>query len=202
MSARSATQVTNTKNISRSISGVGGNVPYAGFASLMSILETHYKNRVLGGPCAKAPTTASTQATGAAGATVLRVDLPAFRVIVNGAEKEFALEADRVLHDTTVYTGVDNSTLTSGKSAIVSIVAKNASGTISLVNVKGGTATTGSEVEPTDAQINTAVSSVPWVKCFNVTVNRTGDLTVTQSQNSAVSPELFVNVETDAAGVI
>jgi hypothetical protein len=143
-------------------------------------------------------TTASTQATGATGATTLHVNLPAATVYVNGKRKDFSAEVDRVLHSTTVYTGVDGTTLTSGKSAIVSIVAKSSSatagqGTISLVNVKGGTATSGSEVAPTATQIQTAVGAgLPYVELGRVTVARTGDTTLSLSYEATPnSVDLF-----------
>lgn len=163
---------------------------------LIRIIRDYLCNRVLGAPSAVAPTTASTQATGAAGATEVRVNLPEIRCIVNETEKTFTAEADRVLHDTTVYTGVDATTLTSGKSAIITIVAKNNAGTVTLVDVKGGTATTGAQVEPTDAQIAAVVTGgLPYIKVSKVTINRTGDETITQSQDNSCQPRLGVNID-------
>lgn len=148
------------------------------------------QNKIVGGgPVAGAPTTASTQITGA-GATNWRVDLAAFLVIVDGVAKEFAVEADRVIHDTTQL-------VANGQSCTAAIVAKNVSGTITLVNVKGAAATTGSQLAPTDAEIDAAVSDVPWVKVCECTINRTADTTVTQSQDNAKRPLLGVNVDAD-----
>lgn len=166
-------------------------------AQLLRRIRDHFRNSVRGACIVADPTTASTQATGAAGVTEVRVNVPAYQVIVNGVQKDFAAAADTVLHDTTVYTGLDSSTLTSGKSAIIAICAKNVSGTVTQVVVKGPTATTGSQVAPTDAQINTALSSVPWVKICEVTINRTGDTTITQSQNNAKTPLLAVSQDSE-----
>jgi hypothetical protein len=142
------------------------------------------------GDVPSAPTTASTQATGATGATAARVNLAAATVPVNGQLQAFATEADRVLHSATVYTGEDATTLTAGKSAIVSIVAASSSavageGTVTLVNVKGGTATTGSQVAPTAAIIQAKVGAgLPWTEVARVTFNRASspDTTITQTQ--------------------
>lgn len=201
MSSRSVASDALTLPVRDALHAMGqsdkGGPPNA-LAQLVRILRDHFNNCVAGGVIEPtAPTTASTQATGASGVTVVRVNLPAFTVVVDGVQKSFTAEADRVLHDTTVYTGVDSSTLTSGKSAIITIVAKNASGTVSLVNVKGGTATTGSQVEATDAQIDTAVSSVEWVKVCEVLINRTGDTTITQSQDGQDAPCLGVTQDVE-----
>ncbi len=168
---------------------------------LFSRIVTHAKNRVLGKPYAAAPTTPSAQATGATGATTLNVNLPEFSVIVDGVEKHFAAEADRSIHATTVYTGVDDSTLTNGKAAIVSIVAKNDGGTISLVDVKGGTATAGAEVAPTSAQIDTAVSSVPWVEVVRVRVWSKVTARLSSPSRSTCQPAPGVNVDADFWGL-
>jgi hypothetical protein len=159
------------------------------------------KNCVLHGLLGSAPSTASTQATGASGATVVRVNLAAGAVVVAGTPKEFAAEADRVLHDTTVYTGADagagTTTLTTANCyAYITIVAKNAAGTVSLVNCKGGTATTAAlalAARCTDAEIDTKCSSVPWVKVCDVLIYRSGDTAISQTQDNLARPILGYN---------
>lgn len=168
-------------------------------------------NRVADGVIAKAPTTASTQATGSTGATAARIDLTSGMVVVNGQSKEFALEADRVLHDTTVYTGADagagTTTLTGTKKAIITVVAASdsatyGSGAITLINCKGATHDT-APVECTDAEIQTKVGAgLPWVKVCKVQINRTGDTTITQSQDSTVRPLLGVNHDASFWGTV
>ncbi len=159
------------------------------------------KNSILTGLLSSAPTTASTQATGATGATVVRVNLSAGIITVAGVAKEFTAEADRVLHDTTVYTGADagagTSTLTTANCyAYITIVAKNAAGTISLVNCKGGTATSAAlalAARCTDAEIDTKVSNVPWVRVCDVQIYRSGDTAISQVQDNTVRPILGSN---------
>jgi len=134
------------------------------------------------GLLAGAPTTPSAQTTGAA-ETAWRVDLAAGLVAVGGVKKEFAAEADRVLHDTTEL--VEN-----GESAVAAIVAELEAGAVALINVKGAAATTGTQVAPTDAEIEAALSTAgnPWVKICECTVNRTGDTSLTQTQDNTKRP--------------
>lgn len=137
--------------------------------------------RLIEGGLVKAPTNASTQATGA-GITVWRVDIDAVVAKVGGVVYEAAAQADYVIHDTTQYTGLD-----SGDSAIATVVLKNDDGTVSFDVVKGSAAVTGSQVAPTDAEIQADLGAgVSWLRVCDCTINRTGDTTVTQSQNNKV----------------
>lgn len=181
-------------------------------ALVLSKLRAFSDNCVVTGLLASAPTSASTQATGATGATALNVNISAGIVAVNGQLKEFTAAVDTSLWDTTVYTGDDSgagtTTLTNGKSAIVTLVAASSSatrgsGTITLVQVHGATATTGAQVAATDAEIQTKVgASLPWVKIAEVTVNRTGDTTVTQSQNNILRPALGISTDSTFWGTV
>lgn len=148
---------------------------------LFKALANGFKNKVCTGLMAAAPTTPSTQATGS-GNTAWRVNLDKGTVVVGGVKKEFAAEADRVLHSGSFYTSLD-----SGDSAIVTIVAKkDDAGAVTLVNVKGAAAVTASVVAPTDAQIQAAVGAgLEWVKVCECKLNRTADTTVTQSQDNS-----------------
>src|SRR5262245_4833179 len=85
---------------------------YDGLYALLKAFALSAKNKVAVGLMALAPSNASTQATGA-GATVWRVNLDKGVVVVGGVKKEFAAEADRVIHDTTQYPSLD-----SGDSAV------------------------------------------------------------------------------------
>ena len=175
--------------------------------ALHSRLKTHFDNHVEAGLLATAPTSASTQSTGAAGVTEVRVNLAGGIVVVNGQQKELAAEADRVLHDTTVYTGADagagSSTLTTTNcKAYITIVAKSSSATrgtgpISLVNCKGATHAT-APVECTDAEIQTKVTgTLPWVKVATIAIHRSADTVISQVQDSTVRPVLGVNQDSD-----
>ena len=177
--------------------------------ALHSRLKTHFDNCVKMGLLSAAPTNASTQATGATGATVARVNLAAGVVIVNGTQKSFAAEADRVLHDTTVYTGADagagTTTLTTTNCyAKITIVATSnsatrGSGTVSLVNCKGATATTSAlALECTDAEIQTKATGVlPWVKVAVVELYRSADTVISQTNDSTAAPAIGVNSDSD-----
>jgi hypothetical protein len=136
------------------------------------------------------PTTGSTQITGA-GATDWNVNLRGGIVIVDGVSLDVAPAADYDVHTGSLYTG-----LIATYSAIATLVAKNVAGVVSLQVVKGTAALTASVVAPTDAEIQAAVGAGnAWVKICEMTINRTADTTVTQSQANKVRPLLGVNVD-------
>jgi hypothetical protein len=173
------------KTLKRSLGEAGAlldkSSSYDSVYDLLKALSRGFDNTVANGLMAAAPTTPSTQATGT-GNTAWRVNLDKGVVVVGGVRKEFAAEADRVLHSASFYTSLD-----SGDSAIVAIVAKKAAnGAVTLVNVKGAAAVTGLQVAHTDAQIQAAVGAgLDWVKVCECTLNRTADTTVTQTQDNA-----------------
>lgn len=139
------------------------------------------KNRVARGLVATAPTSASTQATGT-GTTAWRVGLSQGTALVDGVSFEQAAG------DFTVASA--GSLLAAGQSLVADLVVKSSkapgkSGTASLVAVLGAPNTTGSQAAPTDAAVQAAVGAgLPWVRVARCTLNRTGDLTVTQSQDN------------------
>lgn len=124
------------------------------------------------------PTNASTQATGASGALDWNVDISEGFAVANAVEATFAVQADFDVFS-------DDSPVTDGQSIVGALVASEAAGTTSLEVVNGAAATTGSQVAPTDAQITTGVGHARWVKIAELTLNRTGDTTVTQSQKNS-----------------
>ena len=125
-----------------------------------------------------APTNASTQATGASGDMDWNVDIAEGFVVVNGVEAAFAVDADFDVFSAA-------SPIVDGNSIVGALVASEAAGTTSLEVVNGASATTGTEVAPTNAEITTGVGHARWVKIAELTINRTGDTTVTQSQANA-----------------
>lgn len=125
-----------------------------------------------------APTNASTVATGDTGAMDWNVDVTEGFVVVNAVEAAFAVDADFDVLSAA-------SPIVDGESIVGALVASEASGTTSLEVVNGAAATTGTEVAPTDAEITTGVGHARWVKVAELTINRTGDTTVTQSQANA-----------------
>jgi hypothetical protein len=126
---------------------------------------------------ASAPTTASTQATGT-GATTWRVNVAAVSVAVGKSTASIAAAADFSVHSSTQL-------VTNGQSCRATLVAKNVSGTVSVVAVKGTAATTGAELAPTKAQIQAAVGAGNiWTRLSDIRISRTADTTVTQTQDS------------------
>jgi hypothetical protein len=134
---------------------------------------------VVEGLMAVAPTTPSTQATGVGNTLWNAGNIAAGWVEVGGVLKNFALQDDFNIHTGSFLTG-----LTSGKSCVAAIVCKNVTGTVTMVAVKGAPATTGTQVAPTTAEIQTAVGSGnKWCKVMECLLNRTGDVTVTESRD-------------------
>lgn len=123
------------------------------------------------------------QGSGAGTALNFDVDVTAGHARVNGVD---------VLNTSTA-TDVDSGAgisfgATSGKSVVYGVVFNNGAGnaTPGWKAVPGAVADTGSQVPPTDAQIEAAVGHANWKRLADVTVNRTGDTTVTSSIDNAV----------------
>jgi hypothetical protein len=161
------------------------------------IMETFYKiykherNRALQGRVVN-PTTPSSQVTGA-GATAWNVDVEPILACVGGVMFESDEQADVAVHSST-------NLLTNGYSCIAAICLKNVAGTVSQFIVKGAQALTGAQLPPTDAAIQSgAGAGNDWICLCYCTLNRTGDLTLTQSQDNKQRPHLSVNVATDFA---
>ena len=126
---------------------------------------------------ASTPTTASTQVTGT-GNTTWRVNCAAATVALGQTTTTISAAADFSVHS-------GSQLMASGYSCRARLVAKNLSGSVSVVAVKGTAATTGTELEPTDSAVQTAVGvDVPWVDMARIRLNRTADTTVTQQQDS------------------
>jgi hypothetical protein len=157
-------------------------------AQMLQQARTHARNQVMTGLRTMDPTTPSVQLTGAGGFIDWNIDLEGGMVVVGGVMVEISEVADfDVSHGSAV--------ITNGQSIMAAIVAKNVTGTVTIDKVLGAAAATGDQVAPTDSAITAAVGS-SWVKLAEATVNRTGDLTVTQSQNNLLRPELAVTVDT------
>jgi hypothetical protein len=167
-------------------------------ARYLQQIKAHEANKVITGLAATTPTTGSTQTTGDA-ETDWNVDLSAGAVIVNGVLGTFNVQADFAVHDTDQVPGLD-----SLDTVVSAIIAEVDSGAVGLIVVHGTAATTasGNAVGPTDAQIEAGLSTAgnEWVKVCELTINRTADTTVTQSQDNTKRPILGVNVSTDFAG--
>lgn len=153
-------------------------------------IRTHHHNHVMAGGLAVDPTTGSSQLTGT-GNTTWNVNVGQLLASVDGVAVELAAAADFAIHSGSFLTG-----LADGSSCIAALVLKNVAGTITMVAVKGTPAVTGSQVAPTDAEIQTAVGAGnEWVKLAECTLNRTADTTVTETQDNSVRPMLGINVD-------
>jgi len=135
--------------------------------------------RVYAGGLVTAPTSASSQLTGASGVTEWRVDVSACEAIVNSVDAVVAASADEVIHDTT------NLLDAVGKSCYAAVVLAESGGTVAIDTVKGAAALTAAAVAPTDAQITAGVGHANWIRLAVCLLNRTGDTAVTQSQVNA-----------------
>jgi hypothetical protein len=154
-------------------------------------IRTHHANSVQVGGLAIDPTTPSSQLTGT-GNTTWNVDVDRLCGTVGGVAIDLAAAADFSIHS-----GSYLANFADGNSCIAALVLKNVSGTITMVAVKGAAATTGTQVAPTDGDIQTAVGAGnEWVKVAECTINRTGDTTVTESQDNTFRPTLGVNIDT------
>jgi hypothetical protein len=112
------------------------------------------------------------------GATTWRVNVAAVTVSVGKSTPSIAAAADFVVHS-------GSQLVANGQSCRATLVAKNVSGVVSVVAVKGSAATTGTEVAPTKAQIQSAVGTGNiWTRLAEIRISRTADTTVSQTQDS------------------
>jgi hypothetical protein len=153
----------------------------------------HFRNHVMERGFPLAPTTASTQGgteLDPTGPTTWRIDVEKMLVVVDGVLKYLPYATDWVLHSGSQLVAV-------GQSCVAACVAKNVSGTVSFVTVKGTPASIGAAVGPSDSVIDAAVgSSNEWVKIAETRVDRTAWDTLVQYHNPAARPMLAVNVDT------
>lgn len=139
-----------------------------------------FSTRVVEGMRAGAPTTASTQATGS-GTLAWRVNVAAGFLMVNGTAFDVGAQADFV-----VFNGA--TPVANGQSVAAVLIAKK-DGT--LAAVLGTAAATGSQQPPNPTQLQAAAGGndahakpLAWAQVAQLTLNRTGDTTVTQSQDN------------------
>lgn len=145
-----------------------------------------FRNCVMQGLFVNAPTTASAQLTGTGNGSY-RVDITQGIVHVDGYIAEAAAAADLLLETA-------GNIMASGYSKVYTVIywAHPSTGVISRKIVGGTAALTGAQVAPTTAEIEAVIpDGAYWVPVANVTMNRTGDTTVTQSQVNTVRPSLL-----------
>lgn len=144
-------------------------------------------NHHIEGGLVKAPSTASTQATGASGALALRVNTDASLSTIRGTKREKTLAADVVLQNAAFAWGA-----TSAKEVYCSVIydagAANDGDTIS--GKFGTVAATGVAVPLTDAEIDTLLGHANWIRMADLLVSRTADTTITVAYDNKVRPQL------------
>jgi hypothetical protein len=171
-----------TRNLKKLLGdGLAGLDQSHGTTNLYSLLKaivehlTMSDGIVIEGGAVRDPTTPSSQITGA-GNTTWNVDVDALSAIVNSVTGQVAAAADEAIHS-------GSQLVTNGQSCYAWAVVTESGGTLDVEYVKGAAATTGSQVAPTDAEITASVGSANWAKLALCLLNRTGDTTVTQSQD-------------------
>lgn len=150
-------------------------------------------NVLVDGGVVKDPTTPSSQLTGA-GNTTWNVDDEALTAIINAVNGQVAAAADEAIHS-------GSELVANGESCYAWAVVSESGGTLDVEYVKGTAATTGTQVAPTDAEITTAVGNANWAKLALCLINRTGDTTVTQSQDLSART-MLANIADTAATAI
>lgn len=163
-------------------------------ANYFNMVKAHEANKVHAGGIVEDPTTPSSQLSGT-GNTTWNVDIDAIIAFVDGVGFEEPAQADVAIHSGSFLTG-----LVDGASCIAAVCLKNVAGVVSWEVVKGTPALTGTQVAPTDVEIQAAVGAGnDWIKVAECTLNRTGDTTVTETQNNLLRPVLSVTVDPDFA---
>jgi len=117
------------------------------------------------------PSSSNSQASGT-GATVWRVNIAAGIVRVDGVELAQGAQADFSLHAT-------DCLVAASQDCWARVLEQNSAGTLSTVVVLGTAAATGLAVEPTDAEVDTALSALPWIELGRALLSRNSGTTLT-----------------------
>lgn len=133
----------------------------------------------------------TTQATGAGGALNFDIDTTAIpEALIDGEVHALAAQVDAdAAAGAAVAWGA-----TSGKSVVAAVVltAGSANDTPAIETVFGDVAATGEQTAPSDDDIDEALGHDNWTRLSDVTITRTGDLTVTfAADNAARYPTLL-----------
>jgi hypothetical protein len=152
-------------------------IPLQGNADYAGVSRDIADDLAVLGLIAYAPTNASTQGSGT-GATAWRINLTPGEVQIGGYYAAFDAQADYAVHGTTE--AVDAS-----GSVYARLVAKLVGSAVSLDVVLGTSALTGSEVAPTDAEVQTELgSTVDWCDIAMLHLMRDATTTLTQTQHN------------------
>jgi len=153
--------------------------------SLLNALAAWHYNHAEGGLVTDGGTT---QPTGVSAAPNFDVDVSALVGVCDGVACELVAQTDA---DSDAGDGVDFGA-TSGFSCIFAVVLETGTDndTPAIKGIAGAVAADGSEVAPTDAEIDTDLSHAHWVRLANVTLQRTGDTAVTVTIDNTVRPSV------------
>lgn len=146
--------------------------------------ERFFKTRVVQGLLFGPPTTGSTQATGT-GASDYNVNISHGLAVVDGVGYELAAQADYDLGHASTGSGI----LADGESIVYTFLLyrSQGDGLVYLKKIAGTIALTAAVVPVTDAEIDALFpEGTIWMRLADCTVNRTGDLTLTQTYDNLV----------------
>lgn len=127
----------------------------------------------------------TTQASGASGTLNFDIDTTAIpEALIDGEVHTLAAQTDA---DATAGNAVTWGA-TSGKAVVAAVVLSggSANDTPAIETVFGDVATSGSQVAPSDDDIDTALGHDNWTRLADVTITRTADTTVTFAADNAV----------------
>lgn len=127
----------------------------------------------------------TTQASGSTGTLNFDIDTTAIpQALIDGQVHALTAQTDA---DATAGNAVTWGA-TSGKAVVAAVVltAGSANDTPAIETVFGSVATTGSQVAPTDDEIDVALGHNNWLRLADVTITRTADTTVTFAANNNV----------------
>lgn len=144
-------------------------------------LAKFLKNNVQTGLLVETPKTASTH--GDVGAFDFNVDIGAGLCVVNGVLAEFAAQ-----EDFDVDHGDESPVDGTNTDIIYTIVAAEASGTVTIQAVGGAAAPAETVAAPTDEAITTAVGHGNWIKIGQTQIHRFGAAACTQTYSNSVRP--------------
>jgi len=142
-------------------------------------LVTNFARRdegVIDGLVARAPTTPSSQVSGA-GNTTWHVDITEGDVVVNDVEETIAQQVDLTLHS-------GSQLLTTGQAVYAWLIVKELASVVAVDFDVGVPAASGSEAPPTPSQVDSSVGTIEWIRLALLRLERTGDTTLIQTRDN------------------
>jgi hypothetical protein len=166
-----------------------GRLGYGAIPDAYAFIEA-MNNRVVQGCMAKAPTNASTQASGD-DSSDYNIDMTTGLLALDGTVEELAAAADIELENTS-----GSAAMAAGQSRWYAYVRYKslADGVKRTLLVKGTVAADASVVRVTDAEIEAKLAdNTPYVRIFDAKANRSADTTVVITWDNTVRPTLCLD---------